>query len=454
VNTAGLLAAAAALLTVEALGALAFAGLAGPRRFPLALRLGASFALGLLVLALGLFFAALAGIRPQSWLALPLAALLAPFAALRARATPVPSALPAAPPEPRWSALDLALAAGIALFLAWALAGALLEPLAEWDVLAIWGLKARALLAEPLRIAPQLHAPELAYSHFDYPLLWPLAMSWIWAWCGEIDLTAVKLLGPAVLAAIAAALYGLVRERASRTVALLASFVACSLPMLVAQSVRLLADLPLGLFFLLTLGFLARARASDDPGALRLAAAAGGGLAWCKNEGLALLFAAALCLALPGLTPPRAARPRWLAARRFAAAAGLLAAPWLLFRLGLDSDYGSGGGFSLRLAVAQASRLVDLVSAAPRYLLAYDDWLFFWPVVALALLVAGRRDSGLRWLAAAVQAPLALYAIALVGNRWQLGDLLENVFSRLLVHFAPAECLLLALAVARSQAKN
>src|SRR5262249_37475285 len=69
---------------------------------------------------------------------------------------------------------------------------------------AIWALKAKILLHEPASSSSYFSDLSRAYSHLDYPLLWPLAIAWAWTAVGEADLTAVKVLAPALLLAFAA----------------------------------------------------------------------------------------------------------------------------------------------------------------------------------------------------------------------------------------------------------
>ena len=75
----------------------------------------------------------------------------------------------------------------------------LLEPLVEWDVLGIWALKAKVLLHGPVIASDYFRGLSKAYSHLDYPLLWPLTIAWVWSWTGQTDLLAVKVVAVALL---------------------------------------------------------------------------------------------------------------------------------------------------------------------------------------------------------------------------------------------------------------
>ncbi len=454
-----LAAGAAAIATIELLGVLVFVRLAGGSRHPLPAVLGTSFALGLGATAALLFFASLAGLTPEPWFVLPILGLLIADRFIRRPTLGAHGALAAraasAAPE-RERARQVGLGLLVVVVLALAAAVALLEPVAEWDVIAIWGLKARVLLSYPLSDPTLFLDPTLGYSHLDYPLLWPFALAWVWAWCGEVDLVAVKLLGPATLLAIALALYGLLRPHVGRVPALAAVAAVVSVPMLFAQATRLLADLPLSLFLLVGIAFLDRGLTESEPGALRIAAASGAGLVWCKNEGIALLLALS-AVALVAASCSGAERRRKHSTVRpfvFVVLAWLLAAPWLLFRLTLPRGHSSGAGFSVELFWEQRERLLQLVIAVPAYVLAYSDWHLFWPLLAGVLLfrlAAGKKFANWR-LFAAIHAPWLAYVFVIVANRFALPELLDTAFDRLLVHFIPAEGLLLGLALGASHA--
>ena len=484
-----LLAAGAALLTVEVVGILALILLLDGRARRAALVAGAGFLCGLALLALGLLVASLVGVTPRigHGLALALALGVATTARRRARrrraggalgsrargatpmanspgpaarTTPVPPALAAVSPVSaggsafadaaafgsRGRALfERLLALSLAALVATVTAVALAEPLAEWDVLAVAALKAKVLLAEPLLTTSFFHDLSRAYSHLDYPLLWPLAIAWIWRWCGGPELLAVKLLGPATLLATLAALYGLVRARASRTTALVFSTLLAGLPMVQAQAARLLVDLPVGAFTLLVLAGLYLWWAERDAAALRLAGLGGAGLLTAKAEGLAIFALAAVAMAV-AIRADRAPRA-WRALAWFPGLSLLLAAPWLVLRLGLPNVHNnSGAELTPERFLAQIDRLPRLPLDAPRYFLSFADWLLFWPL-ALGLLAlcwpAWRRGARLG-LVLAMHAPLAVYALVFVVSPRPLPELFDTGLSRLLVHLVPSEVFLLA----------
>lgn len=123
-----------------------------------------------------------------------------------------------------FAAAFLLLAAGLAS----ATLFALRQPLSLGDYLAIWGLKARALHASGDLAALFRVDPTGAFSHPEYPPLWPILLASAAKLLGRYDELLLALLRPALLT-LAAALT-CARTRASLPVRLLAASALVLLP--------------------------------------------------------------------------------------------------------------------------------------------------------------------------------------------------------------------------------
>ena len=418
-----------------------------PRRWKALERAGIAFACGLVALPSWLLLASFAGFAPALWLGVVELVVLAPIAALRARSrTERPRVeRPEHPPAPLARGIELASLVWIALTCATVGVASLLEPIVEWDVIAIWALKAKVLLAEPVGSAKYFHDPALAFSHLDYPLLWPFAIAWVWSIVGSSDLVAPKILAPALLGATAALLFGILRRLGNRTEAALFTAVAVGLPMVLAVTSRLLADAPLALFVLGSFGCFRLWLDSDHGDDLRLTGFFAAGMVLTKNDGLgllAVLVVAALLAAPTALFANRARGALWLAIFPLA-----LASPWLWFRSSLprwSEDY------EARLGALLSHVSADRAGAALRAWLSalgeVSDWLVFWPVVFVATCVGWRalRQPGTSFAAAALLLGFALYVCITIISPWELGALIESAQHRLIAHLAPLGVLLLA----------
>ncbi|MEO8276642.1 MAG: hypothetical protein ABI639_10495 [Thermoanaerobaculia bacterium] len=415
----------------------------GARRGDRGLALAAALPLGIVVnAALSLPFL-LAGKPPTlaGATAVAIAFTLAALFALHRRPAPKPLEMPAS-----WTLGEKLAAAGIVSALAVLGAIAVLEPAVEWDLLAIWGYKAKVLLAGGDWLA-RLRDPAFAYAHADYPLAWPSALAL--ASTPGVGNVGGGLFGVVLLASAAAFGAAIVRPWGRRA-ALVAAALIVMLPIAGAQAVHSLADLPLATLVLIAGGALARWTSAGDRSTLALGALATAGLPLVKQEGIAL------ALAVAAIALWRSAHgTRRRAASFLSAAFVVIDLPWLILRTSLPA----GAANSLldmtpARAVAGLSRLPELAALLPVYLGASADWGALWLLVGLALLVlAVRRLRGPALsrsttdLGLFLVAPTPLYLGALLAAGWEPARLAEVTLARLALHFA-----LLATVVAVSVA--
>jgi hypothetical protein len=232
---------------------------------------------------------------------------------------------------PRAHIVDLLTLATIAGYAFYAIAAS------PWEVdfWAIWGLKARVFLEAGGIDWHFLESRWNVFQHSDYPLLVPLNLDFGALVSGQWD---DRWMG-AWFVAWGASLVAVVRSMAAREAT---PFFASLITFAVAASCLSrfvgLAEGPLVAFGTAALLFLRRGLRDDDEGAWRHGVLLLGFAANCKNEGLALLAAVTLAVAISG---PRAGllvrvKRLWPA---FA-----LAAPWLVIRAlhALPTDLASG----------------------------------------------------------------------------------------------------------------
>ena len=444
------------LVAVETIGLAVFLiACREPERWSVVARFGLAFGLGLIALNLGLFTLSWIGFPPTPALGLAIVAVSAGAAALvrgPQRAARQLVARHAPRPGDRDPGGWLGTAALVVLVGLCAVAGvtSLLEPVVEWDVMAIWALKARVLLHEPVRTATYFQDASKAYSHLDYPLLWPMAMTWTWCCARTADLQTVKVLSPALIVAIASTSLGLLRRVCPRPDALLFATVTVGLPMVLSQSSRLLADAPLAYFALAAFACCHLWLHSGHGDDLRLSGLFSAGMLFTKNEGLAL-GAILLVSASAFLLVHRRSRALPLAFVWLGGVPLLLTGTWFAFRMGiprLNEDYGSR--FSPAYFLENAARIPKVLLGAPRYFAAFEDWSVFWPVLAVAVVLTAPRwaRASASFLVLAVGSILALYGTIYVVSPWDLDALMASTAGRLLLHIAPL-CVYLLAACAR-----
>jgi hypothetical protein len=320
------------------------------------------------------------------------------------------------------------------------------EPVVEWDVLGIWALKAKVLLHEPVIASDYFRDLSKAYSHLDYPLLWPLTIAWVWSWTGQNDLAAVKVLAVALLSGFILVCYGLLRRNCSRPLAFLFTALLVGLPILMSQTSRLMGDPPLAFFvfgaFVCTHFWIQSVHCDD----LRVASIFTMGMLFTKNEGIGLWFILLFLLTLSLI--PKGQTKRLLPALLWLGAVPLLGtAAWFVFRIGIakaHEDY--GGKISPAFFFKNFSRIPEVFSGWGAAFFNWNDWLLFWPL-AIFILLAAPKNS-VRWplvfLSLSATLPLVMYSYVYVVSPWNLKELMDSTASRLLLQVAPLWLFLLA----------
>jgi hypothetical protein len=323
---------------------------------------------------------------------------------------------------------------------------ALLEPIVEWDVVAIWALKAKVLLHEPIFLSPYFQDVSKAYSHLDYPLLWPLAMVWVWACVGSSDLVNVKALAPALLTSFLLLFFGLLRRNRSRLHALLFTAVLAGIPFLLTQTARMMADVPLAFFALgaVVCGYFWLESAHSDD--LRIMAALTIGMLFTKNEGIGLwlILGVTLIITLVAGRRIKLLQPStiWLGV-----IPALVMLPWFVFRLGipkLQEDY--GGMVNPAYFLNNISRIPEVLRSSLHFFLNWEDWLIFWPLALLLLILTPTHllRSPMLFLFLSAVLPLLMYGYIYVITPWDLKELMEATANRLLLQIVPLWGFLLA----------
>jgi hypothetical protein len=306
-----------------------------------------------------------------------------------------------------WSPVDIAT---LLLVAAHAFA-ATLGPVWEWDFWAIWGLKARVFFEHRGIDWVFLQSRLNDFSHPDYPLLLPLQYTFValhgdaWSdrWMGILT-TAFGV----ALILIARDLLGreLSRHWAASGTVVVAS--AALSPWIGMAEAPMIAYGAAGLLFL---------RAGNMPAGAALLGLA----AFTKNEGLALIAAAAAALVLVGRR--RDVLRLWPAV--------VIAAPWLVLRMihALPTDLAQGAVLE-RVSLARMGEMVaEMARVAP-----LQPWLWVAMGVAFAVLVREWRREAFLLIAVAVQ--LLFYAGAYLVTPKEVRWHVRSSWQRLLQHGA------------------
>ena len=278
-----------------------------------------------------------------------------------------------------WSWLDWALATAL---LQTAVAATVLacraysaEPYGGWDGWAIWNMHARFMLRAGTAWPELLSAPQLNWTHPDYPRLVSASVARVWAWSGGEFPAASAWVSGLFAAALATLLVAVIARHRGRTAALLAGLLLLSTPFFVTFSTNQHADIPLAS---LMLAAVALALLGEH---WVLAGLCAGFAAWTKNEGL--LFAAVFALVC-GLSLWRQGSRSALLRLGAGLAVGLLPALYFKLLLAPPNDLAAAPLVPRLTQLVDGARHRAILSALARDGAHFGEWSVA-PWIALAL---------------------------------------------------------------------
>lgn len=321
------------------------------------------------------------------------------------------------------------------------------EPHGGWDGWAIWNLHARVLARGGSEWRALLAAPQLAWTHADYPLLVPASIARLWAHAGETP-AASALVSASLAASVLGMVVGAARLLAGAALAWLAGLVLVGTPFFVTFAANQHADIPLAGYIVASLALLALAhRTADGQGWIVLAGVAAGLAAWTKNEGL--LFAVVTAAAWTFFSFRGGQRRHILP---FFSGLGCALLPVIVFKVFIapPNDLVTASMGDRLAGLGDYSRHVRIMAAFIHEIPRFGEWQIVpFIFLVLALLGSGRRALIARDGMIAVTLGLMLagfYTIYLI-TPWNLAWHLDTSLVRLLLQLWPAIILFWVLAV-------
>ena len=312
----------------------------------------------------------------------------------------------------------------------------------EWDGYLLWGMKTRAVTADPLMAADYFHNPHFQPLHQRYPLMVPFLAAGVNGFTGNIEDVLVKAIFPLIYVALLLMLYAGMRDKlpAWRAAILLSLFAL--MPVLLRSAGTGMADVPLSMFYFGAVLFIVRWTASNQPRHLVQAMFFATCCLFCKREGIAFmgLFAGGLCVV--ALASRDVKRLMWLPV--FFAIVIAVAAPWFLFASTLPKVpiYLP----AITITEIPWSRLPLILEQMWSYIGDWRSWNGLWFVLPILAVVTARRSGKAQILVlwSFVLAHFALYLYVYVIRPGNWDTIVDVTQPRLTLHIAPVAMLLLA----------
>jgi hypothetical protein len=327
---------------------------------------------------------------------------------------------------------------------------ALIKPLTEWDSWAIYGFKSKVFYLHNILPVEFLKNTVIAYAHPDYPVLIPLAETWIYLCLGSWNDQLVKIIFPVYFICLLVFFYYSLRCFTGRSIALVFTVLLASIPQMVRFGSNGYADLPFMFYCFVSAALLYRAYCSRLDNRLLLVSAIFAGLAaHTKNEGIALglfnVLAFFSAIAIRG----KLNKHNLILIVKYAFIVFAITAPWLWFKscLGLGNDVLNYHNLNLTNILNNLYRIPVIFNAIVKDMLLIRYWGIFWLFAPAVIMYKVKRVFTLPWLLLSV--PLMLYAGTCIiiyiitphNIEWHLMTSLD----RLLLHTVPQALFLTAL---------
>lgn len=357
------------------------------------------------------------------------------------------------PEEGRAGWPGIILAAVILSQVLYSFAYSLTMPLSGWDAWFIWFVKARAFFMDKGVEPAFLTNPVYVQDHPEYPLLVPLAISWVYTAMGSAGEWAGKALYPLQFAALLSIFHFAVKKTScSKQAGLIFTALLSMTPLLLIHAggfpVQVdpsyavkdqagYADLAIAIYFLASGLFIFLFARDGGPHFIMLASIMLAMGAWTKNEGLTFALIGFVILAFSAFFKHRMDSKTLAFALIFLV---IFILPWSVFKSvhGLGSEYVENMGPGVFFA--NLSRLSEIVPFTARYMFLKPGimGLVWWAYVISSVLnmknVLRSRTFALHALILGqLCAYIFVYIITPVDLKWHLGTSLD----RLLLHLIP-----------------
>jgi hypothetical protein len=359
---------------------------------------------------------------------------------------------------------DAVLLAVIAVQLLTTTVFSLLRPIEVHDAVFNWGLKSKAIFlgrAVPMRLLETNVSPNPTY-----PLLMPLAQSYVSLFLGEYDDFCAKWICVLLFMSFLGFLYfALRRTGASLRTGLFAVLVVCTIPQVVEQVSNGYADLPVGIYFgLAGICFCLWLR-EESHLFMVLAALFSAFAALTKDEGLAAAVLLFCCFVTAMLARRKGSIAHALTGIvGFVAIFGVLLLPWLRLKIHLElaaQAYLVRRPFP-RFEWGRLERLWPIFYQYQLQWFSLRNWNLLWVFILVALAVGYKRSlRGERaWIGSLLLGQLMIYTMfyILVPDEnhpvMNLPWYLMTTVSRMLLQLTPLSVFFLASLLASLESRG
>ena len=354
-------------------------------------------------------------------------------------------------PLSKLGVLDILLAVGVAIEVMYAFFRALIKPIESYDAIAIYAIRSKIFYLAKAIPADYFTAIARLFPHADYPLNIQLSETFLYMSMGSLNDQLVKVIFPLFFAAILCILYFAIRRFASRTYALILTFILASVPHFNNYATNAYLEMPLT--FYVFIGGLFLLRWIEDNraiGALVISAIATGLAGWTKNEGMMYCAIYSVLVFVFVASKGRKVEKRdILSAVMYSGIIFLICLPWALIkaRWHITNDEIALSNLNPVNLVKQLNKLGPIAYEFQKQLFGPKKWNILWPVTIIVLLLNYKKAFAMpaRYVLAMIAMALGGYVVFYMISYVDVVFFASKTWARFMLDFLPLAVYLLAV---------
>jgi hypothetical protein len=354
-------------------------------------------------------------------------------------------------PSPKPGAFDLFLAGGIAFEVLCAIFRALIKPIESYDAIAIYAIRSKIFYLAGSIPQDYFQAIARAFPHADYPLNIQLFQTYLYIFMKDLNDQLVKAIYPLFFVAILCLLYCALRRVASRTYALVFTFILATIPHFNNYATNAYLEVPLA-FYIFASGLFLMRWIDDDRryGPLVISAFLAGLAGWTKNEGL--MYCVIYAAIVLGFVLSKLGRVRMKDIFCVAAYSGiilLVSLPWAAIKSkwNIANDEIALSNINPANLVRQLGKLGTILYELQKQLFGPKKWNIFWPAFILILAFNLKRalEMPSRIALAVIAMALGGYFLFYMISYVDVAFFASKTWARFMLDFLPLAVYLLAV---------
>ncbi len=262
-------------------------------------------------------------------------------------------------------------------------------PLSDYDGLAIYGIKAKSFYLNGTVFTDMFTEKIFIPAHPDYPLLLPLAESWVYIFLGSLNDYLVKILFPVYYVGLLVIFFSVMLNFFKRREAILFTFFVATVSQLRNFGYFCYAEMPLIFYYTASFLYLFMWIKKEKLSFLILSALMAFGALWSKNEG-SLLFLVNLAVLLIAIFDKKLNLKKALVCFfAYLVTVVVLFTPWVIVKtcFNLTNDVINKDTLKVSLIASNLDRIGPILYEYQKHIFGPKKWNIVWILIIMTFIL-------------------------------------------------------------------